>query len=190
MLLGVGYPGGKNRALVFVGVGNPPTTKFSILHNFWVWGLAARCYTCYTPLMTPSEILQTLLHDTLILGLKSQSFHWNVTGPYFGPLHNLFQSQYEELFGAADTIAERLRALGEYPHPHNSNEGGDAVEAIPKKPPTFKKMLEILAVENKKLGLFCNTTAELVEDEATSNLLAERAHAHEKAAWMLRSHLE
>ena len=141
--------------------------------------------------MKSPEILQVLLHETLILSLKTQSFHWNVEGPNFGPLHDLFGTQYEFLQEAADTIAERLRALGEYPHPHNSNEGADAVDPIPSKPLHYRKMVQTLAVENEKLGLLCAKGAALTaeEDPATSNLLAERQMAHQKAAWMLRSHL-
>ncbi|NBS69843.1 DNA starvation/stationary phase protection protein [bacterium] len=142
--------------------------------------------------MKSPEILQVLLHETLILSLKTQSFHWNVEGPNFGPLHDLFGTQYESLQEAADTIAERIRALGEYPHPHNSNEGAEALDPIPSKPPKFTKMLEILAVDNQKVGIFCGRTSEMLaaEDPATSNLLAERQMQHEKAAWMLRSHLK
>lgn len=32
--------------------------------------------------------------------------------------------------------------------------------------------------------------AEKADDEATADLLTQRMQAHEKAAWMLRSHLE
>lgn len=138
------------------------------------------------------DILQSLLHDTLALSLKTQSFHWNVEGPNFGPLHTLFGEQYESLIKAADTIAERIRALDAYPHPHNSNEDTKAVDPIPPKPPKFSKMIEILGVENEKLAYFCAKASKALaeEDPATSHLLAERQMAHEKAAWMLRSHLK
>jgi starvation-inducible DNA-binding protein len=137
------------------------------------------------------DILQTVLHSTLALSLKTQNFHWNVVGPHFGPLHDLFGKQYEELQEAADLIAERIRALDDFAHPHNSNEGADAVDPIPSKPLHYRKMVQTLAVENEKLGLLCAKGATLTaeEDPATSNLLAERQMAHQKAAWMLRSHL-
>lgn len=141
--------------------------------------------------MSCQKILDTLLHSTLALSLKTQSFHWNVTGPTFGPLHTLFGTQYEALQEAADLIAERLRALDAFPHPHNSNSEAEAVDPIPAKPPKHTKMLEILALDHEKLGLFCSKTAALVaeEDPATSNLLSDRQHEHQKAAWMLKSHL-
>jgi len=145
----------------------------------------------YNHPMSCAKILDALLHSTLALSLKTQSFHWNVTGPTFGPLHKLFGKQYEELQDAADLIAERIRALDEYPHPHNSNSDAEAVDPIPAKPPKYTKMLEILALEHEKLALFCSRTSHITstEDPATSNLLADRQMAHQKAAWMLKSHL-
>ena len=137
------------------------------------------------------DILQTLLHSTLVLSLKTQSFHWNVVGPHFNSLHKLFGKQYAELQEAADIIAERLRALDSFTHPHNTNDDAEAVDPIPKKPPYYTKMLQTLALENEKLGLWCAKMAADVaeEDPATSNLLAERQMAHQKASWMLKSHL-
>lgn len=138
------------------------------------------------------KLLESLLHDTLALSLKTQSFHWNVEGPHFGPLHTLFGSQYESLIEAADLIAERIRAIGSFPHPHNSNIDTAAVDPIPATPPTYKEMLKILAVENEKLAYFCHNASTICgpADAATSNLFADRQAAHSKAAWMLRSHLE
>lgn len=54
--------------------------------------------------------LARVLADTYVLYLKTHAYHWNVTGPYFSSLHLLFETQYNELHGAADTIAERIRA--------------------------------------------------------------------------------
>lgn len=137
------------------------------------------------------DILQTLLHSTLALSLKTQNFHWNVVGPHFGPLHTLFGKQYEELQEAADTIAERIRALDSFTHAHNSNDDAEAVDPIPKKPLHYKKMIQTLSLDNEKLGAWCATMSSKLADEdpASSNLLADRQMAHEKAAWMLRSHL-
>src|SRR5256885_9964665 len=58
------------------------------------------------------EGLSRLLADTYTLYLKTHYFHWNVTGPMFQTLHLMFETQYQELALAVDTIAERIRALG------------------------------------------------------------------------------
>src|SRR5690606_9249317 len=60
--------------------------------------------------------LNHLLADTYTLYLMTHNFHWNVKGPMFNTLHLMFETQYNELALAVDTIAERIRALG-YPAP-------------------------------------------------------------------------
>ena len=59
-----------------------------------------------------AEALSQVLADTFSLYLKTHNFHWNVTGPMFHTLHLMFEEQYNELWLASDTIAERIRALG------------------------------------------------------------------------------
>ena len=61
-----------------------------------------------------TEGLTKVLADTFVLYLKTHSFHWNVEGPNFHSLHELFEEQYTELWEATDELAERIRALGEY----------------------------------------------------------------------------
>ena len=60
------------------------------------------------------EQLSDLLALSYTLYLKTQNFHWNVTGPMFTTLHELFMTQYTELAAAIDEIAERIRALGAF----------------------------------------------------------------------------
>ena len=61
-----------------------------------------------------AEGLSRLLANTYILRLKTQNFHWNVTGPLFYSLHGLFEKQYGEMTPAIDAIAEQIRAIGRY----------------------------------------------------------------------------
>ena len=56
--------------------------------------------------------LSRLLADSYTLYLKTHNYHWNVTGPQFNTLHQMFETQYTELAAAVDEIAERIRALG------------------------------------------------------------------------------
>ena len=56
--------------------------------------------------------LSKLLADSYSLYLKTHNYHWNVTGPQFNTLHQMFEEQYTELAAAVDEIAERIRALG------------------------------------------------------------------------------
>ena len=57
--------------------------------------------------------LSRLLADSYTLYLKTHNYHWNVKGPLFNTLHQMFEEQYTELAMAVDEIAERIRALGE-----------------------------------------------------------------------------
>jgi starvation-inducible DNA-binding protein len=63
-----------------------------------------------------AEGLSALLADSYTLYLMTHNFHWNVTGPQFNSLHNMFMAQYTEQWNALDIIAERIRALG-FPAP-------------------------------------------------------------------------
>jgi starvation-inducible DNA-binding protein len=56
--------------------------------------------------------LTTLLADEYVLYTKTRNYHWNVTGPQFHTLHELFEDQYKELNEIVDDMAERTRALG------------------------------------------------------------------------------
>lgn len=59
-----------------------------------------------------ADALSQLLADSYTLHLKTNNYHWNVTGPHFGALHALFEVQYTDLALAVDSVAERIRALG------------------------------------------------------------------------------
>ena len=58
--------------------------------------------------------LSRLLADTYVLYLKTHNFHWNVEGPMFQTLHQMFMEQYTETWNTIDLIAERIRSLGHY----------------------------------------------------------------------------
>jgi len=60
--------------------------------------------------------LSKVLADSYTLYLMTHNFHWNVTGPMFNTLHQMFMTQYTEQWNALDVIAERIRALG-FPAP-------------------------------------------------------------------------
>lgn len=58
------------------------------------------------------ELLNQRLADVLDLGLQAKQAHWNVKGPNFIALHELFDKVADELEGFSDEIAERAVALG------------------------------------------------------------------------------
>jgi starvation-inducible DNA-binding protein len=143
-----------------------------------------------------AEGLSRLLADTYTLYLKTHSFHWNVTGPMFHSLHQMFETQYTELAGAVDQIAERIRALG-MPAPGSYAEFSrlssiKEAEGANRVPDAEEMIRQLMAGQEAivRTAREIFPTAEAANDEATSNLLADRMEIHEKNAWMLRSMLE
>src|SRR4249919_1165015 len=56
--------------------------------------------------------LNLLLADTFALYLKTKNFHWHVSGPHFRDYHLLLDEQADQIYAAADPLAERVRKLG------------------------------------------------------------------------------
>jgi starvation-inducible DNA-binding protein len=58
------------------------------------------------------DLLNQRLADVLDLGLQAKQAHWNVKGPHFIGLHELFDKVAEEVEEFTDGIAERAVELG------------------------------------------------------------------------------
>ena len=58
------------------------------------------------------QLLNERLADLIDLQLQAKQAHWNVKGPTFIALHELFDSVAEETEEFVDTVAERVVALG------------------------------------------------------------------------------
>jgi starvation-inducible DNA-binding protein len=137
--------------------------------------------------------LSALLADSYTLYLMTHNFHWNVTGPQFNSLHQMFMDQYTEQWGALDTIAERIRALG-HPAPGTYREFTSLasikeVDGVPK----ATDMVRHLVAAQEATARTARELFPLVEtagDQPTADLLTQRLEVHEKTAWMLRSILE
>jgi len=137
--------------------------------------------------------IHVFLADTFLLMAKTQGCHWNVTGPNFISVHQLLESQYRELFEAVDQIAERARAL----------------RLIV--PSGLLPLLELATLEEAECSVTTDQAARMLvadhmamadqardlaeeaeeaEDPATQDMLVGRIAVHEKAAWLLRSHIQ
>lgn len=140
-----------------------------------------------------AEGLSRLLADTYTLYLKTHNFHWNVTGPMFQTLHQMFMELYNEQWTAVDEIAERIRSLGERA-PGSYEEFARLTSIKPsasdlKATDMIRELVEGQeAVVRTARSIF--PIAESVNDEPTCDLLTQRMQIHEKNAWMLRSLLE
>ena len=140
-----------------------------------------------------AHALSRLLADTYGLYLKTHNFHWNVEGPMFNTLHQMFMVQYTELWTALDEIAERIRSLG-YPAPGSYKAFArlSSIEDAEGVPEAMAMVRELVkgheAVARTARAAFA--PAEKAGDESSADLLTQRLQVHEKTAWMLRSLLK
>lgn len=134
------------------------------------------------------EKLNLILANTYLLYLKTQNFHWNVTGELFYSLHLMFEKQYEELADAADEIAERIRALG-FHAPGSFAEFSKIATIKEKTVSDAKAMIKELLHDHELMASLLRQDIDKISDEITIDLMIKRTDAHEKTAWMLRSSL-
>ncbi len=136
------------------------------------------------------ENLKLVLANSYALYLKTQNYHWNVTGPNFIGMHKLFEAQYKDLAEAIDEIAERIRALD---IKVTSTFGSfDLLTQIPDSDENapLNKMLDELMQDNLTVIDSLNKLATLAgdsDDKATEDMAIERIAIHEKNVWMLKS---
>lgn len=140
-----------------------------------------------------SEGLYRILADTYVLYAKTQFFHWNVTGPFFFSLHELFEKQYEHLADAADDVAERIRTLG-YLAPGGLSHflalsGLKDAEVVSE----ASEMVRELVGDHEHVIQEIRSVLAVAQDsgdQGTLDLLVKQLQMHEKEAWILRSHVE
>ncbi len=136
--------------------------------------------------------LSRLLADSYTLYLKTHNFHWNVQGPMFNTLHQMFEAQYTELAIAVDDIAERIRALGvKAPGSYSEFSKLASVDEAAGNE-SAEEMIRQLVIGQETIVRTARDVfpeADRANDEPTADLLTQRMHLHEKNAWMLRSML-
>lgn len=139
-----------------------------------------------------TDSLSDMLADSYVLYLKTQNYHWNVTGAHFSSLHALFQQQYEDLATALDDIAERIRALGAFAPGSFSAFAARAKVGEETGQPDWKAMVKTLVADQDRLVETAQTAlkeAQDTGDEATADLMIQRIAQHQKNRWMLQAHL-
>ncbi len=140
-----------------------------------------------------AEGLARLLADSYFLYFKTHAFHWNVTGPHFNSLHEMFMVQYTELWNAIDVIAERIRALGQFAPGSYKNLAELSRVKDAKGPLKAKMMVKELAEGHETVARTIRDIfpmAEKASDQSTLDVLTQRLQVHEKTAWMLRAFLD
>ncbi|KXK23891.1 MAG: Ferritin, Dps family protein [Chloroflexi bacterium OLB15] len=139
------------------------------------------------------KLLTTSLANTFVLYTKTRKYHWNVTGINFMQLHQLFESQYEQLDESMDEIAERIRQLGGIaPGTLAEMQEYATLSEQPGINPDEKGMIANLLHDHETVIQSLREAADAVEefdDMGTNDFFIGLVQEHEKAAWFLRAHL-
>ena len=139
------------------------------------------------------RLLNARLADAIDLGLQTKFAHWNVKGPHFIALHELFDTIAGQIEEQVDTIAERVTALGgtangtlgavaratSLPaYPENIADGLAHVEALAGAVADFAR--KVRSAIDEAAGL---------QDADTADLFTGVSRETDKQLWFLEAHL-
>ena len=141
-----------------------------------------------------TALLNARLADALDLQMQAKQAHWNVKGPQFIALHELFDKLAAEIDGHVDEMAERITALGGIaegtvqavagrskldPYPLDIAEGRAHLDALAAAYARFAKSVRKAIDEADKAG-----------DADTSDLFTGISRSADKGLWLLEAHLQ
>lgn len=139
-----------------------------------------------------AALLGDRLADSIDLRLQAKQAHWNVRGPHFFPLHELFDKVAEAVDEFTDMIAERLTTLG------GVAEGlvGQAAKrtSLPAYPAKAESGAEHIEAVSTALAAFGKNVRESIEqaekldDAATADLFTEVARGVDQQLWFVEAH--
>lgn len=128
------------------------------------------------------------------LSLQTKQAHWNVKGPNFIALHELFDKVSDETREFVDMIAERITTLG------GTAEGTlQAVGPRSTLPPyslTISSGLQHLEALSSALAAFGASVRQAIDESAgfgdadTADLFTEVSRETDKQVWFLEAHLQ
>lgn len=140
------------------------------------------------------ELLNQHLADVLDLGLQAKQAHWNVKGPNFFALHELFDKVADEVEELTDEIAERAVQLG--------GVALGTVQAVSKNSRLPAYPLDLasgqghVAALSGTLAKFGATTRTAIDradkagDADTADLFTEVSRGLDKLLWMVEAHAQ
>ncbi len=138
-------------------------------------------------------LLNERLASAIHLVLQSKTAHWNVRGPRFFQLHELFDRVYASATGWMDSLAERVAQLG------GAAESTVALVAKRSRIPEYELSRvsgqEHVDALSRALAIFAADVRKAVDasakigDAGTSDLFTEISRGADEALWMLESHL-
>ena len=133
--------------------------------------------------------LAKVLADAYAMQIKTQYFHWNVSGPLFYPLHLLFDRQYEQLAEGIDLIAERIKALGFIAPGSFSSfvKRTTVIETVTLPTDSNGMLIDLITGYAQLIGSLEETVelAEETKDAGTEDLCSQQIFLCQKSVWML-----
>ncbi|WP_037916048.1 DNA starvation/stationary phase protection protein Dps [Sulfitobacter sp. 20_GPM-1509m] len=139
-------------------------------------------------------ILQARLSDTLDLHAQLKQAHWNVKGPNFISLHNLFDQIAEEVDAASDEVAERIVALGGRADGRivttaKNSTLPEGLELAQGQSSVLATIASALTIHAEALRHAIDLTAEF-GDAGTSDLFTSQSRLADKHRWLIQAHFE
>src|SRR4030095_10960555 len=140
------------------------------------------------------ELLNQQLADVVDLGLQAKQAHWNVKGPHFIGLHELFDKVAEELEEFTDDIAERAVEMGGVAlGTIQIVSKNSRLKAYPLDLVSGKTHVAALSSALAKFGTTTRAaidTAAKVGDADTADLFTEVSRGVDKLLWMVEAHTQ
>jgi starvation-inducible DNA-binding protein len=137
-------------------------------------------------------LLNRQLADTSDLFGQTKQAHWNVKGPQFFALHQLFDKLAEEIEGSVDDIAERATALGGIAQ--GTVRMAAKASRLPEFPvDVFDGAAVVDALAMRYAIVAASTRAAIGEanekgDPGTVDLFTEVSRGLDKSLWFLEAH--
>lgn len=141
-----------------------------------------------------TELLTPLLADGIDLGLQAKQAHWNVKGPNFIALHELFDTIATGIGDHVDDIAERIVQLGGVAR--GTLQQLAACSRMSAYPLEIRAGADHIAALSSALGAFgapvraAIETAASLGDTDTSDLLTGISRAIDKFLWLVEAHAQ
>jgi starvation-inducible DNA-binding protein len=143
------------------------------------------------------QVIATLsarLVDAVDLMTQAKAAHWNVKGPSFIALHELFDKVYEHAQEATDLIAERIVQLGGVAHGTARDTAKHSTLA--EYPSDLKRDLDHVHAVADRLAAFGKPVREAIDpigkagDADTADLFTEVSRANDKMLWFVEAHVQ
>lgn len=141
-----------------------------------------------------ARLLNARLADTIDLALQIKQAHWNVKGPNFIALHELFDKLHDEAEAFYDDIAERITALGGTAYGTTGTVAENST--LPGYPTDIKDGMDhvrALAASYAVLAKAARAaidTATSAGDADTADLFTGQSRGLDKTLWFLEAHLQ